>query len=166
MKITQWGEYGLLCSMHIARSEQSGERTVGAAEIAEHQGIALQYAQQILQRLRKGGVIESVRGPHGGYKLARPAAEITLGEILLAAEGSTFEVICDTKPIDPNQRCRPEHACGLRTLWHELAEHVDGFLHGRNLADLTNEHYKSGSLIQLGAGEAEAVSAEAVPSVE
>ncbi len=153
MRITQWGEYGLLCSMHIAHRADEGEATVGAAEIADTQGIALQYAQQILQRLRKGDIIDSVRGPHGGYKLSRPAAEITLGAILQAAEGSTFEVICDTKPIDPEQRCKPENTCALRGLWRELGEHVDAFLHGRSLAELTKEHYQDAALIQLGSPE-------------
>ncbi|MCB0343791.1 MAG: Rrf2 family transcriptional regulator [Bdellovibrionales bacterium] len=149
MRITQWGEYGLLCSMHIAQRSDEGESTVGAAEIAEVQGIALQYAQQILQRLRKGDIIDSVRGPHGGYKLSRPASEISLGEILLAAEGSTFEVICDSKPVDPEGRCRTDHACGLRDLWRELADHVDAFLNGRSLADLVKDHLQSTALIQL-----------------
>jgi len=135
MRITQWGEFGLHCSMQLARREREGVTTVGAAEIAEEQEIALDYTQQILQRLRKGGIIESVRGPHGGYRLSRPAASITLGEILKASEGNTFEVICETKPLN-EERCAPEMNCNLRHLWLELRDHVNTFLTNRSLLDI------------------------------
>ena len=121
------------CSLQLAECE--GAQTIGAAEIATEQQIALDYAQQILQRLRKGGVIESVRGPHGGYRLARPASQITLGEILHAAEGETFQVICDSKPIDP-ARCCEGSVCNLRPIWHELRDHVNSFLASRTLQDV------------------------------
>lgn len=135
MRITQWGEYGLHCSLQIARREGEGAATVGAAEIADEQGIALEYAQQILQRLRRGSIIESVRGPHGGYKLSRPAKEISVGQVLTAAEGDTFEVMCDTKPLQL-ERCQPGSGCNLRALWHELRDHVNQFMNARTLQDL------------------------------
>lgn len=127
MRITQWGEYGAHCLAFIADKEKHGTATVNAAHISEAQGIDLLYAQQILQRLRRGGLIESVRGPQGGYKLARPAESITLYDILLAAEGDTFEVICEAKPISP-ERCTPDHPCNLRKVWENLRTHVDGYL--------------------------------------
>ncbi len=135
MRITQWGEYGLHCSLQIARREGEGAATIGAAEIADEQGIALEYAQQILQRLRRGSIIESVRGPHGGYKLSRPATEITVGHVLTAAEGDTFEVICDSKPLN-TERCHAGNLCNLRVLWHELRDHVNEFMDTRTLHDL------------------------------
>lgn len=111
MRITRWGEYGILCCMYLARrlvppGEASGGAAVGASEIADQQGIPTQYAQQILHRLRKGGVIKSVRGPHGGFLLNRPPEQINLYEILLAAEGHTFELICENDPIYP-ETCNP-----------------------------------------------------------
>lgn len=128
MRITQWGEYGVLIAIYIAWKGRNGDDpVVGAAEIASSQEIALQYAQQILLRLRDGGVVESVRGPHGGYRLAREAGDISLKDILLAAEGHTFEVICDSKPIN-SVRCPSGKACFLSPVWHGLREHVDDYL--------------------------------------
>lgn len=109
---------------------------VGASEIARGQGVDLQYAQQILQRLRKGGIIDSVRGPSGGYRLCRPASEITLRDILVATEGETFEIICESRPVNA-ERCSMSNDCGLRGLWRDLRDHVDIFLRKQTLEDLS-----------------------------
>ena len=135
MRITQWGEYGIQCSLFMAQRLRDGIKTVGAPEIAQSQDIALQYTQQILQRLRRGKIIESVRGPHGGYCLSRPANEITLHDILKASEGETFEVICDAKPLS-QVRCSHGGGCALKSVWKELRSHVDEFLKNRTLEDL------------------------------
>lgn len=135
MRITQWGEYGIQCALYMARRQLDGMQTVGAPEIAQSQDIALQYTQQILQRLRRGDIIKSVRGPHGGYCLSRSANDITLFDVLHAAEGDTFEVICETRPIN-HQRCATTTGCGLRVVWTELREQVDAFLKQRTLASV------------------------------
>ncbi len=127
MRITQWGEYGIHCATFIARLEKQGTKAVPAADIAADQGIALDYAQQILQRLRKNKIVQSIRGPQGGYKLCRPASEITLQDIIVASEGDTFEVICETKPLN-SDRCMPNAHCNLRPLWFALKDHVNAFL--------------------------------------
>ncbi len=149
MRVTQWGEYGILCSVYLARRHSAGELTVGAAEIAKAQGIDIQYAQQILQRLRKGEIIESARGPQGGYKLLRPARETTLYQVLCAAEGDTFEVICETKPLNP-ARCSDDSFCSLRELWNSFREHVNSFLLNRTIQDLIDREDEVNSPIQIG----------------
>lgn len=135
MRITQWGEFGVHFCIYLARRERASAEPTGASEIAAHQKIAPEYAQQILQRLRKGGLIASVRGPLGGYRLARPAGEITLLDILIAAEGESFEVICETKPLD-SVRCAEGQPCALRPLWYELRACVDSFLSSYTLERL------------------------------
>lgn len=144
MHITQWGEYGVHCATFIAQQQRNGAETVRASQIAEAQQIPLDYAQQILQRLRKNSIVKSVRGPQGGYLLSRPAQEITLRDILIAAEGDTFEVICEYKPLS-SDRCSPGAAeqCNLRPLWFGLRQHVDEFLMRFTLEDLlTGDHLK------------------------
>ena len=136
MRITQWGEYGVLLSSYIAKRDHDGASTVGAAEIARAQDIDIQYAQQILQRLRKGGIIRSERGPSGGYRLCRPASEITLLDILVATEGDSFEVICDSKPIN-STRCASQSSCGLRGIWYDLKDHMNVFLRKYTLEELS-----------------------------
>ena len=142
MHITQWGEYGVHCATFIAQRQQAGADAVPAVEIAEAQKIPVDYAQQILQRLRKNSIVKSVRGPQGGYLLTRPATEISLRDILVAAEGDTFQVICDAKPLNA-ERCAPGGQCNLRPLWFGLRKHVDEFLQKYTLADLlTGSHLK------------------------
>ncbi|MCC6219816.1 MAG: Rrf2 family transcriptional regulator [Deltaproteobacteria bacterium] len=152
MRITQWGEYGVLLSLYLAKRNQerplvaAQDVCVTATEIAENQDIALQYAQQILHRLRRGNVVTSTRGPHGGYKLARSPSEITLYDILLAVEGETFELICSTKPLDPKLRCAPHSSCWLRPVWNDLKEHLNAFLKNYTLDKLLDKSDSSTSL--------------------
>lgn len=139
MRVTRWGEFGIHCCVSLARHYQQGP--IGAQEIADEQQIPIQYTQQILHRLRKGGVIKSARGPHGGYRLSREPDMITLREILAAAEGQTFSVVCDDKPAyrDCNEL---RGACGLRQVWGDLKRTIDDFLDAKTLAALA-EHMES-----------------------
>jgi Rrf2 family protein len=138
MRVTKWGECGILCSLYLAK--RYGQGATGATEIAESRGLDLQYTQQILQRLRKGGVIESERGPRGGYKLTRPPEQVTLKDILYAVEGDTFQIICDYAPIHPeaptSSSCSTKETCGLHGVWQDLRAAIDKLLEQRTLADL------------------------------
>ena len=133
---------------YIARQFDAGRKTVGAAELAEAQGLALDYTQQVLHRLRDGGVLSSVRGPNGGYCLSRKAQEISLLDILLASEGESFEVMCETRPLSEH-RCAPEVHCGIRHVWYGLREHVNEYLRGYSLADLAKEVSSEESLVKI-----------------
>ena len=138
MRVTKWGECGILCSMHLAR-RYGGEPT-GAQEIADVHALDLQYTQQVLHRLKKGGIIESIRGPKGGYRLLRPPAEINLKDILYASEGDTFQIICDSAPLHPNpvepDLCATRETCSLHGVWQELRHAIDSLLSQKSLADL------------------------------
>ena len=139
MRVTKWGEYGILCSLYLARKHHDGP--VGAAEIADGQQIPLQYTQQILQRLRKGNIIKSVRGPKGGYALTESPEKTTLKAILYAAEGDTFEILCDTHPVY-SERCE-DSVCGLRSVWHELKSAVDSLLEQHTLATIMRKEVEA-----------------------
>ena len=119
MRITKWGEYGILCTIFLAKMMEE-EVSVTAQDIAKTQSIPLQYTHQILQRLRKGEIVESVRGPKGGYKLSRIPSEINLRQVLEASEGTTFEVICDSSP-PYGDKCGQEHHCALGDDGSEVA---------------------------------------------
>ncbi|RME57795.1 MAG: Rrf2 family transcriptional regulator [Candidatus Dadabacteria bacterium] len=143
MRISKWGEYGILCCLSLAerhKESKNGEDKnldgkVTASIIAEERGIPVQYTQQILHRLKKGGIVSTVRGAKGGYILSRSPKEISLKDILCASEGATFEVICDIKPIYA-ECCNEPTLCELQTVWRELKETVDDFLSKRKLSDL------------------------------
>jgi Rrf2 family iron-sulfur cluster assembly transcriptional regulator len=149
MRITQWGEYGILCSAFIARKVTEGCETVTATEISADQNIPVDYTRQILQRLKQGSVISTVRGPHGGYRLTRPAGEITLSDILHAAEGDTFEIICEKKPIN-SERCGSGMPCNLKDIWYGLRDHIENFLKNYTLEDLLKLPPDESPTIQIG----------------
>lgn len=149
MRITQWGEYATHFCIYLAQNEALGKKSHTAHDIARAQEIDPLYAQQILQRLRKSNIVESIRGPQGGYKLARSPFEITLKDILAAAEGDTFEVLCESKPLD-SARCAPDTACSLRGIWHELKDHVNIFLESKSLQSLAFEQYEAQLVTSIG----------------
>lgn len=151
MRVTKWGEYGILCAIHLGKSDAAAP--VGAEDIAKAHQIPLHYTQQILQRLRKGGVIESVRGPGGGYRLARDPEHISLKQILYAAEGDTFEVTCEQNSIFPDCSSNNRH-CDLQLVWHELKATIDQFLESKALSDLLTDSSED-TLIQLRSQEAQ-----------
>jgi len=89
-------------------------------------------------RLRRAGLVDSVRGAKGGYHLAREPQVITVKDVIEASEHVTFEVNCDLHPVDP-QRCSPEAACSIRPVWRMLEQRINDLLAGISLADLTHD---------------------------
>lgn len=96
MRITTWGEYGLIVSVGLAR--RAGEGPVAARELADQERLPADYVEQILLRLRRAGLVDSVRGAKGGYHLARAPQAITVKDVMDASEHATFEVNCDSTP--------------------------------------------------------------------
>lgn len=136
MRITTWAEYGVICALHLARRTDEG--LVSGREIAEREKLPPDYAEQVLLRLRRAGLVTSSRGSRGGYALARPAREITLREILAASELVTFDVRCETHPVD-EARCAASHSCSIRPVWQMLQRRIDEVLDGVRLSDLLEE---------------------------
>jgi Rrf2 family protein len=136
VRITTWAEYGLIVAVHLAR--HGGERPVAAREIAEREGLPPDYVEQILLKLRRAGLVTSVRGARGGYYLARSPEDASVRDVLEAAENRTFEVNCDSYPISAN-RCNGDGNCSIRPVWRALQQQIDGFLQGISLADLLED---------------------------
>lgn len=136
VRITTWAEYGLIVSVHLAR--RGAERPRPAREIAEQEGLPPDYVEQILLKLRRAGLVKSVRGAKGGYLLARAARDISVRDVIEAAEHRTFEVNCDTYPINA-ERCAGDAGCSIRPVWRSLQHRIDEFLASVSLADLLLE---------------------------
>jgi Rrf2 family protein len=99
MRISTRGRYGLRAVVDIAKkTQQDGRQIVSARSIAESQGISENYLEQILAQLKESGLLTSVRGAGGGFKLAKPPGLITAGEILRAVEGSLSPAECLDEP--------------------------------------------------------------------
>ncbi|HXQ29019.1 MAG TPA: Rrf2 family transcriptional regulator [Gemmatimonadales bacterium] len=136
MRITTWGEYGLIVSVGLAR--RAGEGPVAARELADHERLPPDYVEQILLRLRRAGLVDSVRGAKGGYHLARAPHAITVKDVMDASEHVTFEVNCDLHPVD-RQRCSPEASCTIRPVWRMLEQRINELLSSISLADLLHD---------------------------
>jgi Rrf2 family protein len=136
VRITTWAEYGLIVSVHLAR--HGVVRPQPAREIAEREGLPPDYVEQILLKLRRAGLVKSMRGAKGGYLLSRAPERLTVRDVIDAAESRTFEVNCEAYPINA-QRCRSSHGCAIRPLWRALQHHIDDFLESISLADLLGD---------------------------
>jgi len=108
------------------------DRTVSVREMARGQRISHKYLGQIMSSLKAAGLIKAVRGVHGGYELARPPAEITLGQVFNVLEGSTAPVECVDKPGS----CQLAPLCATRDTWAQVKEAIQGLLDGTTLQDL------------------------------
>src|SRR2546429_9233618 len=126
MRVPTWAEYGLIVSLNLAK--RAGQGPVAARELAEQEKLPHDYVEQILLRLRRAGLVESVRGAKGGYHLARDPQSITEKDVIEASEPVTFEVNCDLYPVDP-QRCSPDASCTICPLWPLLGAPVNDRLH-------------------------------------
>ncbi len=133
MRITTWAEYGLICALHLARRTDDGPVT--GRDIATRERLPSDYVEQILLRLRRAGIVQSTRGAKGGYGLARPAEAITVREIIAAAELVTFDLHCETHPLD-SERCSQACDCSIRPVWVMLQKRIDEVLDGVRLSDL------------------------------
>ncbi len=133
MRVTTWAEYGLIVSLHLAR--HGGGQPTPARDMAMREGLPPDYVEQILLKLRRAGLVASVRGAKGGYYLARGPGHITVKDVIEAAEDHTFEVNCDSHMVNP-ERCQSETACSIRPVWRALQQRIDDLLESISLADL------------------------------
>ncbi len=148
MRVTTWTEYSLIIALHLAKRLREGGTAVPARELAEVERLPADYTEQILLRLRRHGLVTSVRGAKGGYRLARTPEVISVHEVMTAAEHQTFELNCETHKIDA-ARCAHEGNCSIRPMWAALKLRVDGFLQGVMLADLMHDEADVRQLVTL-----------------
>ncbi len=136
MRITTWAEYGLISSLHLARRQ--GEGPVTGRDVAAAERLPADYVEQILLRLRRAGIVDSVRGARGGYVLARDAANITVREIIAASEHATFDLHCVSHPV-AEERCSDSQHCSIRPVWLMLQRRIDDALDSVRLGDLLQD---------------------------
>ncbi len=130
LKLSTKGQYGVRAMFEISRGYPDGP--VAIKEIAARQDVSVAYLEQILNTLRKSGLITSVRGPGGGYLLSRRPEEISIGEILRGLDGPIALTACQ----DPMGGCVRADGCVTSLLWKALGEKIEGFLDAMTLQDL------------------------------
>ena len=134
IRISTKGRYGTRAMLDLALNHERG--LVLLKDIAERQEISIGYLEQIIPSLKTAGLVNSSRGAHGGYTLAKLPAEITLKEIISALEGPLSLVECIKDP----KICEKTDYCITRDLWDELSEKIDDFLVSVTLQQLVEKH--------------------------
>jgi len=133
MKLSTKGRYAVMAMVDLAR--HAGSHPVSLADIAERQEISLSYLEQLFAKLRRNGLVRSVRGPGGGYLLGRGTDDVKISDIILAVD----------EPIRAT-RCNPSSAVGCKTdrsrclthdLWEELGNQIHLFLRSVSLSDVS-----------------------------
>lgn len=130
LRLSTKGQYGVRAMFEIARSYNDRPMTI--KEISERQDVSVAYLEQILNQLRKAGIINSVKGPGGGYVLSRGPDTVSIGEILRELEGPVAITSC----LDPKEGCIRVEGCVTHLLWKSLGEKIESFLNSMTLKDL------------------------------
>jgi Rrf2 family transcriptional regulator, cysteine metabolism repressor len=131
-------EYGVRLMVELGR--QPGSLPVSLSSVAEAERLPLSYLEHLVAKLRKAGLVTSTRGAHGGYRLAKPAAEITMDTVVEALEGQIAPMECFHESPDGKVLCSHEddgdHACATKLLWTRVQSGVTQALSGTTLAEL------------------------------
>jgi Rrf2 family iron-sulfur cluster assembly transcriptional regulator len=131
MRLTSKGRYAVTAMLDVALHSKKGP--VALADISERQGISLSYLEQLFSRLRKNGLVSSVRGPGGGYLLGKNASDIAVGSVINAVDESLDATRCHGK-----EGCQRGERCLTHALWRDLSERISGFLNNITLAEIIN----------------------------
>lgn len=129
--VTTKGRYALGILLDLAT--QPAEAFVSLKTVAQRQQVSMKYLEMIVSLLNKGGLVESSRGKDGGYRLRRPAAEITVAQVLRATEGSMSPVACISCG---ETACEHADNCLTLPMWQRLDKLTDDYLSGVTIADL------------------------------
>ncbi|MGV0953392.1 MAG: Fe-S cluster assembly transcriptional regulator IscR [Fluviibacter sp.] len=132
MRLTTKGRFAVTAMIDLALN--GGERPVTLSAISERQGISLSYLEQLFAKLRRHEIVESVRGPGGGYCLGRLASAISVADVILAVD----------EPLDATQcggleNCKSDHRCMTHDLWSTLNRKMLDYLASVSLADLVEK---------------------------
>lgn len=154
MKISSQEEYGLRCLLRLAQSADGQSLTI--PEVASAEGLSSPYVAKLLAILRQGGVIESVRGRSGGYRLAIQPADVSLGQVLAVLGEPLFDSpgFCERHPGTETSTCVHQGTCTLRELWQTLDQWMRRALSQITLADLLQNEGRVTELLRARLAEA------------
>ncbi|MFO7982475.1 MAG: Rrf2 family transcriptional regulator [Desulfuromonadales bacterium] len=133
MRLSTKAQYAVRAMVSLSLNS-SGE-PISLKEIARREELSLTYLEQLFVKLRRGHIVQSVRGPGGGYVLARPAGEIRVDEIIDSVEETLVPVSC----MDDDGSCACTDQCVTHSVWQGLGERIRNFLSSITLEDLTTE---------------------------
>lgn len=138
MKLSTKGRYGLRAMIDLA--DFSEEMPQSIANIAARQSISDRYLEQLMAKLKKAGLIASIRGSQGGYVLAKPSGEISVGDILRALEGDLSPVKC--MGIKDETGCLGSNTCVTRNVWKRIDDSIQNAVDSIYLNELVEDNRK------------------------
>lgn len=133
MRLTTKGRYAVTAMLDLAIHYKDGPITL--ADISKRQGISLSYLEQLFSRLRRRGLVSSVRGPGGGYRLARPAVEIAVIDVITAVDEDV-----DIRKCGGLGNCQDNDTCLTHELWCDLSAQIQDFLSNISLGQLVERN--------------------------
>ena len=139
MRLTTKGRFAVTAMIDVALRQHNGPVTL--AGISQRQKISLSYLEQLFGRLRRHELVESTRGPGGGYTLGKPMADISVADIIYAVDEPLDATQCGGK-----QNCHEDQICMTHELWASLNRHMVDFLDSITLADLVDEQREKQSM--------------------
>ncbi len=135
MKISTRGRYGLRAMIDMAAYRDQGP--IATHTIAQRQGISERYLEQLMVPLKRAGLIKSIRGPQGGYTLAKNPDQIKAGDVIRILEGPLAPVDCVSE-VNPDE-CNRAESCVTRKLWTQVRDSVTEILDSYTLTDLARD---------------------------
>lgn len=156
MKLSTKGRYAVMAMVDLAA--QSAGKPIALSDIAERQEISLSYLEQLFAKLRRGGLVKSVRGPGGGYLPARPPGEIRISDIIMAVDEPIRATRCT--PGQPFGCRSNKSRCATHDLWEELGNQIYLYLSSVTLADVVEQRVVGTSGLRPTDGNGPAVAAE------
>lgn len=133
MKLSTGGQYGIHAMLDLAQNSRTSPQSIKS--IAERQGIPEAYLEQLIGKLKKQGLVKSVRGAQGGYLLAEPPGDLTIGRILRALEGEIRLADCVTE----EGCCEKSGGCPARTIFKRVHDGINDLVDGITLQNMLDE---------------------------
>lgn len=135
MRLTTKGRYAVTAMLDLAINYKGGPITL--SDISQRQGISLSYLEQLFSKLRRNGLVDSARGPGGGYRLSRDSAEICVADVITAVDEKVDAMRCNGLG-----NCHDDGQCLTHELWCDLSNQIHSFLQGISLAKLVLQHHE------------------------
>lgn len=136
MKLSRRGEYALRALIAFGIAAEVGRDLLQVSEIAENEQLPVKFLEQIMHDLKAAGLVTSVRGKYGGYRLARPARTITVGSVVRLIDGPLAPIGCVSQTAYEKCSCPDETHCGLRMLMLDVRNAIAGILDRYTVADV------------------------------
>jgi Rrf2 family transcriptional regulator, iron-sulfur cluster assembly transcription factor len=155
MRLTTKGRFAVTAMLDLALQDE--DKPVTLAGISERQGISLSYLEQLFSRLRRNGLVKSVRGPGGGYRVARDTRSISVSEIIAAVDELIDATQCGGK-----ENCHDDRRCMTHDLWASLNTKILEYLSGVSLADLVASQREGKKILFTSRRELQAAKESAV----